>query len=182
MRMKKLVGIPKLLVEVKPSVMLPGEIGLFAASNIRKEVVIAAGDRFEEIFHEWPVYKKLGGNLKKKIKQYCIQTPEGFYSPPDFNWLPATWNMNHSCDYNVGLGKNEDFVAARNIKQGEELCWDYGLGMSDPSFKLKCDCRSKNCRNLITGNDWKIEEYRTVNLKYFSRALLKRAEADIKKK
>jgi uncharacterized protein len=86
--------------------------------------------------------------------------------------------MNHSCNYNVGFDKVGNFVTARNIKQGEELLLDYGLFFSDPKFKMKCMCGSKNCRKFITGNDWKDKKFRDKNKKYFLRELLSKAEAN----
>ncbi len=152
--------------------MLPGEIGLFAARALKKDTIVAETEKFEEFFHPWAEFKKLDRVTQGKINQYCIQTDEGFYTPADFNWLPVPWNMNHCCDYNVGFDAHENFVTARAVKKGEELCWDYGMGISDPKFKLPCKCGSRICRKLITGNDWKNGAYVKKNKKYFSRKLL----------
>lgn len=166
-------SIEPLLIEIKPSKMLLGQIGLFAARPIKKDTVIAETKKFEEFFHPWVEFPKLDEYTQEKIRQYCIQTKDGFYTPADFNWLPVPWNMNHSCDYNVGFDDQENFVTTRDVERGEELCWDYGMGISDENFRLECKCGSTNCRKLITGNDWKNEEYRNRNEKYFSRKLLK---------
>lgn len=165
--------IVPILIEVLPSKMLPGEIGLFAARPIKKDTVIAETKKFLEIFHPWKDFKILDKYTQQKIKKFCIQTKEGFFTPLDFNWLPATWNMNHCCNYNVGFDKDENYVTARNVKRGEELCLDCGLGISDPKFRLHCKCGSRDCRRIITGNDWKNSDYRKKNAKYFSRKLLK---------
>ena len=165
--------IESLLIEIRPSKMLSGQIGLFAARHIKKDTVVAHTKRFKEIFHPWEDFKNLDKITQRKIKQYCIMTKRGFYSPFDFNWLPVPWNMNHSCEYNVGFDKDENFVTVRSIRSGEELCWDYGMGISDENFRLHCKCKSKKCRKIITGNDWQDPIYKKKNLKYFSRRLLK---------
>lgn len=174
--MRKRSTLPPLLIEVRPSKMLPGQIGLFATRPLKKDTIIAEGKLFVVRFFPWSGFSKIDPITRAKIKQYCIQTKEGFYAPPDFNWLPVPWNMNHCCDYNVGWDKNDSFVIARSVKRGEELCWDYGMGISDPKFKMECRCKSRNCRKLITGNDWKDKVYVKKNKKYFSRDLLKIAE------
>jgi len=171
--MVKAHTITPLLIEIRPSKMLPGQIGLFAARAIKKDVVIAETKRFDEIFHPWKDFKELDKITKEKIKQYCIQTKKGFFTPHDFNWLPVPWNMNHSCDYNVGFDKDDNFVTTCSVKRNEELCWDYGMGISDTKFRLYCKCGSLACRKVITGNDWKNLAYRKKNAKYFSRNLLK---------
>lgn len=167
--------IAPVLIKIRPSRMLPGQIGLFAARFIKRGAVIADAKRFEDFFHPWKDFQKVNRVTKKKIKQCCIQTEAGFYAPLDFNWLPVPWNMNHSCEWNVGFDKNESFVTARFVRPGEELCWDYGMGISNPKFRLRCECGSRACRKVITGNDWKDEAYRNKHRKYFSRKLLKAA-------
>src|SRR3989338_9298664 len=101
--------VTPVLIEVRPSKMLPGEIGLFAARSIKKDTIIAEAKKFVEIFHPWKDFQKLDKYTQKKVNQFCIQTKEGFYTPLDFNWLPATWNMNHCCNYNVGFDKDENY-------------------------------------------------------------------------
>jgi len=172
--------IPSLIIEIRPSTMLPGEIGLFAARPVKKDTVIAQAKLFKERFFPWRMFSKLDRITQAKIKQYCIQSKQGFYAPPDFNWLPAPWNMNHSCEYNIGLDRHGNFVTARSVKRGDELCWDYGMGISDPNFKLRCKCASRLCRKVITGNDWKNTEYMKSNRKYFARELLRAGKVSFK--
>ncbi len=96
---------------------------------------------------------------------FCIGTPEGFIPPEnlDFNRLSIEWYLNHSCEGNCGFNDNGDFVAIREIESGEELTYDYGLAESNPNFRMMCACGSKSCRKLITGNDWKDEEFQAKN-------------------
>ena len=110
----------------------------------------------------------LDDDIKKKINDFCIGTPEGFLSPEDndFNKLSIEWYMNHSCNGNVGFNENGEFVAIRNIEKREEITYDYSLAESNPKFSMVCKCGSSNCRRLVTGNDWKNSEFRKKNLNH----------------
>jgi len=68
----------------------------------------------------------------------------------------ARW-INHSCDPNCEAQEEKGRVyidALRDIKRGEELCYDYGLVVELRMTKaLKqayaCRCGSKNCRRTM---------------------------------
>lgn len=64
--------------------------------------------------------------------------------------------VNHSCSPNAGLrfepaenGGGVFLVAIRPIGTGEEVSWDYATTLSDPDWRLPCDCRSAECRGTI---------------------------------
>ena len=60
--------------------------------------------------------------------------------------------VNHSCSPNAGLRFDDDgvfLVAIRPVARGEEVCWDYATTLSDPDWRLPCDCRSIACRGTI---------------------------------
>ena len=60
--------------------------------------------------------------------------------------------VNHSCSPNAGLrfeGDGVHLIAIRPIARGEEVSWDYATTLSDPEWKLPCDCRSGECRGTI---------------------------------
>ncbi len=162
--------IPRLLIELRPTKTRVGGVGVFAASNIRKGQVIAAGVAEEDYKRliPWREFKNFSPKLRAKIMQFCIGTSEGFIPPQnlDFNQLSIEWYMNHSCDGNVGFDENGNFVARRNVKKGSELRYDYGLAESNPAFRMRCKCGSRKCRGMVTGNDWKREDFRKKNLRY----------------
>ena len=154
--MKKINDI---LIELRPSMIDKGGVGVFAVMNIKKGQKIAEGihgEDYKDII-PWMDYKKFPRNIKEKINAFCIGTLNGFIPPNnvDFAALTSEWYFNHSCNGNVGFNKNGDFITLRNIKKGEELSYDYGLAESNPKFRMKCTCNSKKCRKIITGNDWK---------------------------
>lgn len=173
--MKKSNAIVPVDIEIRTSVMLPGEIGLFSARPLKRDHIIGRAELLGEVFCPWIQYPSLDKVTRHKVQQYCLQTDEGFYMPPDFNYLSVPWNMNHSCDYNVGFDKDGNFVLAKNVKAGTELTWDYGMGFSNPRFELQCRCNSKKCRKIITGRDCLNVTYRDRNKNYFLRELIKLA-------
>ena len=180
---KKVVGVESMvkpvIIEIKASKMLSNQIGLFAARDLKKDTIIADANKLGEKLIPWSELENIDEITREKTRHYCLDTEEGFYVPADFNYLSVPWNMNHSCDYNVGFDDVGNFVTARDVKKGEELVWDYGMGRSYSGFKMECKCGSKNCRGIITGNDWKNSEYVKKNRKYFLRELL--AKADLSK-
>jgi SET domain-containing protein len=76
--------------------------------------------------------------------------------------LEAADYINHSCDPNAGFKGQIFLVAIRDIKKGEEIAFDYAMAVSVSRkvrrYNLRCDCGAKNCRGIITNDDWKIPE------------------------
>lgn len=75
----------------------------------------------------------------------------------DLDELSRTFN--HSCNPNAFLRGKSELVAMRNIKQGEEITYDYSTTMNDNKAKInkagfmlwtcRCNCKAKNCRKSI---------------------------------
>jgi hypothetical protein len=127
----------------------------------------------------WSHLAKFDGPVREKIEAFCIGTPDGFIPPNDldFNRLSVDWYLNHSCNGNVGFNRKGDFVARRKIEKGEELTYDYALAESNPRFRMKCNCAERQCRQIITGNDWRVPAFREANLEYMLPRL--RGSADL---
>ena len=68
-----------------------------------------------------------------------------------------TTHLNHSCDPNLGWS-GEVLVTLRDVAAGEELTYDYASADDDPEFLLRCHCPSTRCRQMVTGDDWRIPE------------------------
>jgi hypothetical protein len=145
------------LIELRPTRMLEHQIGVFAFREIKRHTVIGEARIFTENvdFFPWSEYKKFDKEMQERIKDFCLGTPHGFYMPLNFNHMTIGWHMNHRCNPNVGFNENDDFIVLRDVHKGEELCWDYGMGETNPRFRMKCKCGSSKCRGMITGNDWK---------------------------
>ncbi len=160
-------GTPRVLIELRPSHVHRCGVGVFAAADIGSGQKVADGIS-EEDYQDlipWSRFESFGPELRKKILDFCIGTPEGFIPPEnlDFNKLSIEWYLNHSCEGNCGFDDRGDFVAIRDVGRGEELTYDYGLAESNPMFVMKCTCGSRTCRKIITGNDWKGETFRSRN-------------------
>jgi len=111
---------------------------------------------------------------RNKMEHRGIQISEDFFiCPTTIEEIRHTGIFNHSCSPNIGYESLIQFVAMRNINSGEELTFDYAF--SESYFKaFKCNCRSYNCRNKITQNDWKNNNIQKKSGKYFSPYLKKK--------
>ena len=87
--------------------------------------------------------------------------------------MDGVFKVNHSCNPSCGFNGQISLVSMRDIFQGEEITYDYS--MTDVGSKeqgwvdMECLCGSKNCRKMITGNDWRLEELQQKYKGYFSR-------------
>lgn len=152
--------------------MIKGEVGLFAARDLKKGTVVAKDEQFKTQFYRWDEVE-LDKITKKKMQDFCQMEEGGFYAPADLNCLSMGWFMNHSCDPNVGVNEKGDFVTMKNVRQGEELAWDYSYGEIDSEIEMECHCGGKNCRKIMTGKDWRLPSL-LKNAKYFMPNLRKK--------
>jgi len=65
---------------------------------------------------------------------------------------PARY-INHSCDPNCGVTPALDLVTIRDVREGEELTYDYSTTMLERHWTMKCKCGSKNCRKVVRDFD-----------------------------
>ena len=169
---------PEVRIEIKPSNMLKGEVGVFSVRNIKKDSIIVDTNQLKCRHFSWSIFEKLDKITQNKIYGYCPGDKKGFCAPPDLNYISIAWHLNHCCDPNVGLDKEFNFVAMREIKKGEELCWDYAYDETNPDFRMPCSCGAKKCRGVVTGNDWKLLIKNKRVCKYLSEAVKKHAYAN----
>ncbi|GAB3070588.1 hypothetical protein GCM10027080_10890 [Pedococcus soli] len=67
--------------------------------------------------------------------------------------------LNHSCDPTLAWAADgERVVAFRDVEPGEELTLDYATGSIDPEMVVRCHCETYRCRQLVTGDDWRIPQ------------------------
>ncbi len=108
---------------------------------------------------------------------YMLQTGDGtYFAATNESELEDADFLNHSCDPNCGINGSLRIVALRDIKPGEELVFDYAMNESS-EFEMGCNCGSKNCRKIITGNDWKDPELQKKYDGFFSECLQKKIDA-----
>jgi len=158
--------IERVLLEIKPSNIVKGEVGVFAARNLIKGIIVGDSELIQESFFTWKDYERIENITQQFIDKFCLGNLAGFFAPLNPNYLSIPWFFNHSCSGNVGFDIHGNFVTIKVVKAGEELCYDYGLGEANPDFKMYCKCGSLNCRKIITGNDWKDPVFRKNNLEH----------------
>ena len=57
--------------------------------------------------------------------------------------------VNHSCEPNAGIRQNQNLVALRKIRQGQEIRYDYSTTMEEDSFAMRCLCGASTCRGWV---------------------------------
>jgi len=140
--------------------------GFFATKNIRKDEIVAIRSGHIVELDEAMKLDKIIGDFSLQISDHhflCPKTKEEIEEIAIY--------INHSCDPNIGMNGQINYVAMRDIISGEELCLDYSLAMNT-EYKLECNCGSKNCRKLVTGFDWKEKVLQQKYGKYFASFLL----------
>jgi hypothetical protein len=96
--------------------------------------------------------------MRGPTRYFKAETPEECYVYPD--WFSVDKNiwiepgkvhnfMNHSCDPNLGLKGNREFVARRDIKADEELCFDYSTTDDELPWSFACACGVEKCRGTV---------------------------------
>jgi hypothetical protein len=59
------------------------------------------------------------------------------------------------------------FVAMRDIEPGEELTHDWAT-TDDDAYEMECNCGADNCRNVVTGQDWRRKDLQEKYRGYMS--------------
>jgi SET domain-containing protein len=109
--------------------------------------------------------------VRAEISPAEIQIEDNLYIAPRtaVEVAASMLYLNHSCDPNVGVRGQITFVAMREVSPGSELTIDYAMIDGDPSERMECSCGTRDCRKVITGNDWRLPELRRKYVGYFSR-------------
>jgi len=68
--------------------------------------------------------------------------------------------INHSCEPNLIYDYNDNIIAARDIRPGEELTLDYGNFIVNTDQDFMCGCGTPGCRKSIKKTDWKQLAYK----------------------
>ncbi len=97
-------------------------------------------------FVEGEVVLRITGKETLVRDRYTIQLK------PDLHIIPDQFSgkyVNHSCLPNSKVNCNREFVALREIKEGDELTFDYKSTEDELAEKFKCNCGNSNCRGII---------------------------------
>ena len=110
--------------------------GVFANKDFRKDQTIMEWDTSNVLIEDDAIKTPL------KDRKYLVCS-SGLYilskSPEKY--------LNHNCNPNT-MEMNHSDIAKRNIRKGEELTTDYSL-TNLPHLKMKCNCKSNNCKKII---------------------------------
>lgn len=153
--------------------------GTFAISPIKKdEIICIFGGRILSTT-EW---KK----LPEDARENSIEIHDDFVLAPfNKNDVGDGDYINHSCDPSAGIVGQIFLVAMRDIKKGEEITFDYAMCVAGNGiveggvYKMECFCGAKNCRKLITGEDWKNKKLQKKYKGYFSTYIQYKIEREI---
>jgi hypothetical protein len=119
--------------------------GIFSLEPIRKGELVAV---FGGVVYEWDAFIHLP-DIERSL---CLQVEDRHFLVP--RPIGEGDYVNHSCNPNAGLSGQIGLVAMRDIKAGEEVCFDYAMSDTMPYDEFNCQCGSPNCRGLVGGNDW----------------------------
>ena len=123
-----------------------GKCGVFCREPIAKdEVIVLWGGKVlsaDEMDRDAPNFTQ---EMLQIEDEFFLYTPVA--DPSDC--------FNHSCDPNAGMSGQIGLVAMRDIKIGEEVCFDYAMCDGSNYDEFDCVCGSPNCRRHITGEDWR---------------------------
>jgi hypothetical protein len=106
--------------------------------------------------------------LSPEQKMQCVQVEADhvLWTGPH-RQTEADW-INHSCDPNAGLSGQISIVAMRDIKPGEEICFDYAMSSTCTMDEFVCNCGAANCRGQVGSYDWCLPDLRRRYRGYFS--------------
>jgi SET domain-containing protein len=120
-------------------------MGIFASENIK------SGDVIHVLNGEMISFEEAIRRIRIGEEQQTDSLQIDLELDMDLDELSRTFN--HSCNPNAGLRKTSELFAIRDIKKGEEITYDYsstiGPNIEESLWKMKCECRSKNCRNIL---------------------------------
>lgn len=146
-----------------------GGRAVFARERVRaKEVLVVWGGEV--------VTGDMLSHMSDDKHRLSIQIEEDLYLVTGMEG-PADW-VNHSCDPNAGLVGQVVLVALRDIRVGEEICFDYSTSDGSPYDEFDCGCGAKTCRHHVTGDDWKLPELQVRYVGHFSPYIQRRIEAE----
>ncbi|MEI6528597.1 MAG: SET domain-containing protein-lysine N-methyltransferase [bacterium] len=144
------MNYPKAVVELKPSKVVPGQVGLFALKDFHQnEVIIDKGAWDESRLITWDEFETIDPITKRKLVDFCYKADEGIYAPQNINRLNMAYFFNHNCEPNSYSDEDGNYIAKRDISIGEEFTIDVEALMKKTVISFECHCGSPKCRKLI---------------------------------
>jgi SET domain-containing protein len=141
---------PKAKFELRPSKIIPGEVGLFAIKEFTPgEVVIEESYWDQRRLITWDEFEKIDPLTKRQLIYFCYKDEKGVHAPLDINKINIAYFVNHSCGPNLYCPDEKNYVAQRKININDELTIDVEALMEKHVFSFECHCGSKNCRKIV---------------------------------
>ncbi|MDQ1283942.1 MAG: uncharacterized protein QG620_290 [Patescibacteria group bacterium] len=145
------------------------EKGVFAKNDIKKGVSVA-------VFGGYVMSVREEQKLHESIRDNAVQIDDdlvlGIKRKTD---IEVACYFNHSCNPNTGFKGQTFLVAMRDIKKNEQVTFDYGMVLFQSSkgidYEFECSCGEKNCRKIVSNNDWKIRKLQKKYRGYFQQYL-----------
>lgn len=156
---------PKLETRPRPE---KGGYGVYARQPIKKgQLLTVWGGKVTAV--------KEFNRLTEQTQRRSIQVEEQLYLVPLIPEEPADF-VNHCCDPNAGMSGQIALVAIRDIRPGEEICYDYVMSDGSPYDEFECNCGAVDCRGRVTGDDWRDPDLQEKYAGYFSPYLQRRID------
>jgi len=146
--------------------------GLFADAGIAEGEIVCVKGGHLLTTAEFATHKVVANEAELQIADDLYVSP---MNESEFDGLMMF--LNHSCEPNVGIQGQIIFVAMRAVAAGEELTLDYAT-IERPAEPMACCCGAKDCRRLITGQDWRKPELQRKYGRFFAWYLLERMRAE----
>ena len=146
-----------------------GGYGIVASAPIRKgELICVWGGRI--------VSRAEVDALDEVQRSYVLQIEESL-----FLYAPGTPEdaefVNHCCEPNAGFSGQVSLVALRNIRPGEEVCFDYAMSETSDFAEIDCRCGAPGCRGRVRADDWMRADLQRRYRNHFSPYLQRRIDA-----
>ena len=102
-------------------------IGVFAIVDIENGTPLFEYDKTEVVWVNANELENVPPKIKELYEDFCVtKNNKTIYGcPANFNQLTMAWYMNHSDNPNVESNREYNFIAIRQIKEGEELTINY---------------------------------------------------------
>ncbi|MHB8778780.1 MAG: SET domain-containing protein [Anaerolineales bacterium] len=142
--------------------------GIYTLQPINQGELVAV---FGGVVYEWDAFI----HLPDRERSLCLQVEDRHFLVP--RPIGEGDYVNHSCNPNAGLSGQIGLVAMRDIKTGEEVCFDYAMCDTMPYDEFECECGSATCRGYVSGNDWQKPELQKRYAGFFAPHVQRKIEA-----
>ena len=142
--------------------------GIYSLEPIKKGELVAV---FGGVVYEWDAFI----HLPDRERSLCIQVEDRHFLVP--RPIGEGDYVNHSCNPNAGLSGQIGLVAMRDIKIGEEVCFDYAMSDTMAYDEFDCLCGASTCRSKVGGNDWQRPELQKRYAGFFAPHVQRKIDA-----